>query len=196
MAEAAGFIAVMQFQYRGADEEWSQGYHIADAWVDEADFRATMDVVRVELEDCVSADCYFNRFIGYQDRSAPHDYVYDVSSHSYAGALDVSAMTPMPGDCAAWIRWQMARRSSRGKPVYLRKYFHDVYADEDGDKDALAANQATAFATFAAHARDGSWNGHLIADKFGVPTIAAGLDRSNYITTRTLERRGRRRPPP
>jgi hypothetical protein len=189
----AGFVVVFQFPYRGTDEEWSQGYHIADAWVDEADFRATMDVVRVELVDCVSPRTTFQRFIGYDDFSPHHmhTYVYDVSAHGFTGALDTSAMTPMPGDAAAWVRWKMARLSSRGKPVYLRKYFHDVYADEDGDPDLLAANQNAALEAFGVSARASSWDGHTIADRFGVPTTN-NVVASNFITTRTLERRGKR----
>jgi hypothetical protein len=197
MAEAAGFIVVVQFSYRGTDEEWSQGYHIADAWVDEADFRATMDSFRVEMANVVSERTTFLRFIGYQDRSLPHDFVYDISGSGLTGAFDTTGLTPMPGDTAAWVRWPIARRSTRGKPIYLRKYFHDVYATEDLNPDALANNQRLAMDDFGDNARTGVWDGHVIADRLGATTTVRDInDNSIWLTTRTLEKRGRRRPPP
>ena len=197
MAEAPGFIIVFSFPYRDEPEEWSQGYHIRDAWVDEADFRATADVIRVQLADCLSARTTFERIIGYQDRSAPHDFVYDwvAEGHSFHGALDTSDLTPMPGDTAAWLKWKIARKTSHGKPIYLRKYFHDVYADEDGDPDQVAGAQNTAFSVFGAEAKSGSWDGHVIGDKFGAATVG-DAQTSPWLTTRTLERRGKRPTPP
>jgi hypothetical protein len=191
-----GFIAVYEFTYRGQPEEWSQGYHVSADYDDAADFNAAMDDFRVYTADVLSAATYFSRFLGYHDLSPghSHDFVHDIRSSNLTGAMSTSGLTPCPGDDAVWVRWKMGHLSSRGKPVYLRKYFHDCYVDEDGDPDAIASAYQSALGIWGTQMYNDTGNGHPIADKDGTRPSST-LDVSTWITTRTLERRGKRPTP-
>jgi hypothetical protein len=108
-----------------------------------------------------------------------------------AGTLSLSG-EKCSGDSAGTVRWLTARRTSKGKPIYLRKYLHACQANTS-DADAIAAAQLTAYGTYGTA---------LLADWGSTTNALCDLDgsavtsphASPWITTRTLKRRGRRPP--
>ena len=87
-------------------------------------------------------------------------------------------------------RWDTGRRSSKGKPIYLRKYWHPAMNDP-GSPDAVASALLSLTSSFASNvmSSSGDWPG--LAGPDGVaPTGHLGQAYTNY---RDL-RKGRRRP--
>jgi hypothetical protein len=113
-----------------------------------------------------------------------------------AGTFDVSGQFMHGGDSANWIRWSTDQLTSRGKPIYLRSYYHPAYADGD-----LAATRDTTSSSWtdAAQAFGDAWiagydDADSVVHKRAGPHGVVGLVAlpSAFVTTRTLERRGRR----
>lgn len=91
-----------------------------------------------------------------------------------------------------WCRWKTARTNSRGKPIYLRKYYHGVMvggSDEPG-RDEVNHTQRDALQLTAEYLLAGSAAWPPLAGPDGV--IPGSIATSRFITTRTLKRRGKR----
>lgn len=191
-----GVNVIKSFLYRGAVEEWSNGYHfVGDPPSDHAGWLSLVEAIvgieRLTLPGTVS----YERVYCYEDFSPGHDAVQTIEKTEFGsplGALGVtSGSTLAPGDAAFWVRWKTARENTHGKPIYLRKYFHGAIITSDGsDADTLEAAQVTAAGTFASTvaSSSGDWPG--IAGPDGVAPGAHAV--SPFVTTRTLRRRGRR----
>ena len=201
MASTTGLVIIKRFTYRDdPNEEWSNKYWLTgpppndeQSWTDLFNELASHEKTVYTLHTSIVAG------IGYNDNTpgAHAVWVHDLrAAGSIPGTLTESTATNrFAGDQAAVVEWRVNRKNSRGKWIYLRKYFHDAYAPEDGDPDALFGGQRGAAGSFAVTLYSGGLNGHAIADKFGVvPTNVHGV--SDWLTTRTLERRGKRPTPP
>ena len=194
---APGITVVVSFQYRGHAEEWSNQYHLDSDFASLSDFNTTADDLRLALTDFLSPNVRFMRAYGYHDTDDSAAYTRDWS----VGTPLYGAFTPgefdnaSPGDTAFMCRWKTARVNTHGHAIYLRKYFHDAFIDvTQGSADSLSSDQLAAANTFAAAAISAGWGGHIIAGPDGeVPTDGVALE---FVTTRTLRRRGRRPTPP
>jgi hypothetical protein len=100
-----------------------------------------------------------------------------------------------PGDVAAWVRWSTTQKTSRGKPIYLRNYFHDVYANSTSTHDALSLAQKAALAQHGSNWFNGFNASGLVYHRAGPKgaVAQAPVVESTYLTTRTLHRRGKRK---
>lgn len=194
---APGITIVQSFTYRTVYEEWSNQYHLDSDFSDEADFIATAAALRTGLRAFLTADVSFERAYGYHDTDDDSAYQRDwrALADLLTGTLTPGTGVKAPGDAAFTVRWRTARTNSRGKRIYLRKYYHDaLYTPGEADHDALSGVQSGPCATFAAAAIATGWNGHKLAGPDGVIPDTPVV--SPWITTRTLRRRGRRPPPP
>ena len=189
-----GVVTIKSFSYRGNEEEWTNRYHFTgDAPSSDSDWRDLVDgLVALEagpLTDnnhIVRAYCYENT----DDHSV---YTYDLTHYDgyVPGALDHTDAAMYPGDVAMWCRWSTGRTTSKGKPIYLRKYFHGVLANAYPNEDTLYAAQATALEAFALAvlSANDAWPGLADTDGGSLPgQYLAGT----FNTTRTLKRRGKR----
>lgn len=193
MSEAPGFIVTNSFTYRGSTEEWSQKYHhdgtapsTPAAW--RSFCNNFIDAYRLVLGTQVEV----LRFQCYEDLSAPTTYTYNLADFSgpFAGEYALSSGEDWAsGDTAYLERWNTGRMSTKGKPVYLFKYFHPA-AIHEATPDQLAPTLKTAMDTFGAAVMAGISGSLKIADKNGNPVT--GYYTEPYATTRTLKRRGRR----
>lgn len=192
---------VKSFMYRDAPEEWSNTYFMTgDLPSSPASWKTLADAVIAEEKLCYTAGTKVVRAIGHKagESVAVWSYDYDAHSEDVPGTLSPGTGTNQQGgDAAAWIRWSTDQLTSRGKPIYLRSYFHDVWTQSGGsDGDTLSTNQAAALLEFGqdwvAGFVDGDGVTHVRAGPHGVVGLVALA--STYVTTRTLERRGRRRP--
>lgn len=191
-----GVVLIKSFTYRDASEEFSNGYHFvgtppsdATGWNSLVAALATIEkVLYPSTTTIVRAYCY-------DDYSPGHSSVYTWEAADHGGAvpgtLDVgSGGVHCPGDAAVWARWKTTYTSSKGKPVYLRKYIHPAIA-ASSDPDLVYDAQHSALASYATAvaASSGAWPG--LADPHGAAPAGATAV-SEWVTTRTLERRGRR----
>jgi hypothetical protein len=196
-----GIVTVKRGWRRGAHtEEWSNKYHLSGpdpgtptAW------KTLFDALVAEEKKLVTSGTSVVRGYGYDSDSDDATAVWGVD-------MTVSPNVPVPGtystglgmyapsDAAAWVRWKLDRNNSKGKAIFLRKYFHDVCltTPTPSDIDAIETAQKTAYAAFSSLLFTGAGidGGRHIRDTGGGNVIASGY--SNYVTTRTLKRRGKR----
>lgn len=193
MAEAPGIVVTYRFTYRGSDEEWSQKYHHdGTAPSSPSAWRDWCDVFTIAVRNVLGTQVHIVRYNCYEDLSAPTTYTYNLAD--WAGEIagewaPSSGEDWASGDTAYLERWNTGRMSSKGKPVYLFKYFHPAGILE-ATPDDLAPTLKTVMDTFGAALETGLSSGLKIADKNG--NAVTGYHTEPYATTRTLKRRGRR----
>lgn len=191
---AAGITVIKTFPYRGGDEEWGNTYHfVGSAPSNPSDWRALADelislevAVYTNVVTVVRALCYEN---------TDDDSVYTYHLADFGGTVSGAFVSgdgghTATGDDAVWCAWDTGKRSTKGKPIWLRKYFHDAHVgpsqvdQTDPDQVIQLSNLATGLVV-----PTGAWPG--IADPEGdAPT--GGTRVSAFVTTRSLKRRGRR----
>lgn len=195
----ASLTIVKQFSYRNQPEEWSNTFFFSgDLPASPTSWKVLADAVIAEEKNCYTSKTEVVRAIGHQagQSVAVWSYDYLAASEEVPGTLvPVTGNLQTPGDTAAWLRWSTDQLTSRGKPIYLRSYFHDVYAhQETNDADLLDATQKTNLeeygADWVAGFNDGDGVLHTRAGPHGVAGLVATA--STFLTTRTLERRGKR----
>jgi hypothetical protein len=201
MAAQASITVVKDFLYRGSLEEWSNTYHFTnDAPTTQGRWQTFADaVIAAEKAAHISA-VRIIRVTGHKAGVKPRDFFHDYLAlgTQVAGTLAIAAANdPNPGDVAAWVRWATDQFTTKGKPIFLRSYMHCVCSgNTQATCDTLQTTQKTAFETYATAWNTGFSDGTTTHARSG-PNGAVGLTpvlASQFVTTRTLERRGRRRP--
>src|SRR5262245_7508453 len=195
-APTCGLTTIQRFTYRGnANEEWSNHYWFTGSTpADSTAWRALFDALVVPLKACFSNATQVVGGYGYDsvDPTAHAIWTVDLTvspNTPVAGTYTTGGQPAAPGDVAAWLRWGLNRYNSKGKRIYLRKYFHDSYPSTD----ALATAQKNAYLALGAKLDDGTFiDGRKITDKLGTATVGHAV--GAYATTRTLKRRGKRPP--
>lgn len=190
-------VSIKRFDYRGVtDEEYANEYMLTGSTpADTTAWAALRDALWAQEKTVVSSVVQFRALYGYNsvDPTATAIYSYrDISGSPLVGTYAGVAADRQSGDAAVWVRWGLDRFNTKGKRVYLRKYFHPAYASS-GSYDTVAASWVTAGNAFGTKMRDGTFlDGRVVVDKLG--TLSVGALASPYITTRTLKRRGKRPP--
>lgn len=201
----ASLTTVKQMSYRGAPEEWSNTYFFGGAIpANDTSWKVLCDHVITAEKELYSSHTEVIRGIGHKagDSVAVWEFDYLAAAAAVPGVLvPTSASTRQAGDAAAWIRWSTTQKTSKGKPIYLRSYFHDVYALAEGsgltaDADLLDTHQNAVYKTYGDLWVAGFTDNDGVVHKRGGPHGAIGqvAEASVYLTTRTLERRSKRPP--
>ena len=204
MPTVCGVNLIKRFPYRGdANEEFSNFYWLTGSIPSDATaWKALADALIAQEKTVYPAAVSVIRAYGYNDTegrrgiddedTAPAVWSYDylLASSSVAGTYG-GAFVTVPGDVAYFAKWKTSRLNSKGKPVYLRKYFHGGGASS-GNQDLVAPTLVTAVTALTTKLRDGSFlDGRLVRSANNAETfITSGC--GPYLTTRTLKRRGKR----
>jgi hypothetical protein len=190
---AAGMTVLKFFNYRGAGEIWSNQYHMTLAPSDPAGWRTAADGLIAQEKTVYSNRVHIFQVLCYEDTDASSVYTYTLADFAgnVDGTLGGTGGAATPGDVAAWVRWDTGRRSSSGKAVYLRKYFHDVQVNGAPNEDQVLAAQVTAYLAFGNALLTALGGGFALAGPDGEEPPGP-VQASTYATTRTLHRRGRR----
>ena len=189
---APGVTLIKSFTYRGNPEEWSNQYHIqGSAPSTPAAWRSLVDDLVALEKTCYTTETTVVRAICYENTDDDAVYTYNLAD--FAGVVHGTCAPTsgaQAGDVAVLARWGTGRTSTKGKPIYLYKFFHDAWAQASPNEDNVNGTQYDAVYAFAEDVMttSGDWPG--MAGKDGVaPT---GWHVGLYLTTRTLKRRGRR----
>ena len=187
---------VKSFAYRGQPEEYSNSYHLTG---DPPDADAAWETLVLQLMNaekvCYPSTTTIVRGYGYEAGHNQSVYVKDLAAiaDTLPGTLETpTAAQQNPGDAAVWVRWMTPDFTSRGKRIYLRKYFHPAVS-AIGNADNIWYTQQIALSSFATSLTTGTTLGthHICGPKGAIgSTVAVGP----YVTTRTLKRRGKRPP--
>jgi hypothetical protein len=185
---------VWSFTYRDAYEEFSNRYHFdGTPPADPVAWKTFADTLTGFAVHVFGNDVRLQRAYGYVAGSVASVWSFDYGAPPATPILGEGTFSGMlmPGDVAGTTRWETGALNSRGKKIYLRKYWHGVH-NEIGHTDQLGSDQVAAFNTFAGQLADGSAFGganHLAGPN---GAVAGTHSTSLWLTTRTLKRRGRR----
>jgi hypothetical protein len=197
---ATGITLVKKFTYRSDPlEEYSNTYFFTGSTpADAAAWLALMNALVAQEKLLYNSSVSIIRGYGYSsdadDRVAVYTNLFDTSPAApVAGTLNTTAANiyALPGDDAVWVRWKTSRLNSKGKAIYLRKYFHPAYSAVDAG-DAVPTAWKTPALAFGAKLRDGSFlDGRTLTAPGHTDTLVSHAV-SQSFTTRTLKRRGKR----
>lgn len=198
MATVVGLTVIKSFTYRGAAEEWSNDYWFSGSVPSDATaWRALFDALVTQEKTIYDSGVSVVRGYGH-DSDDPHAAaVWSVDltvspNTPVSGTLSSGSGTKLPGDAACWARWKTSRVNTKGRAIYLRKYFHGAIGTSAGNGDTLLAGQVTALGNFGTKMMDGTFiDGRTIRSRLHSETLVSH-GASSYSTTRTLKRRGKR----
>lgn len=195
MADTPSIVMVWSFDYRGQYEEFSNRYHFNGTLPGtNAEWKVCADALSAAMVHIFSNTVRLQRAYGYVAGQVSSVWGFDYAlppATPILGSGTFSGVT-MPGDAAATTRWETGALNSRGRKIYLRKYWHGVH-NEPSHPDQVGSDQITAYNTLAtALTTPGVALGgdRVLAGPHGV--TAGAHSTSTWITTRTLKRRGRR----
>lgn len=192
MAAVTGLTLVKLFSYRGdAQEEFSNTYHFKGLPPgDDASWNVLLNDVVTQEKVLWPSTVKMSRAYGYNsdDPNAHHVFAHDYGTTGPPGTfVPQSADHRMAGDQAACIWWKMDRLSSRGKPIYLRKYMHSGFTDQI-NVDNISSLYGAQLDQYASTMK--GIHGGLRSRSHDDNVVAQG--HIPYATTRTLKRRGKR----
>jgi hypothetical protein len=198
MAATSSLTIIKTFTYRGAAEEFSNTYHFNGGTpADAAAWKALADAVIAQEKTIHESDTVIVRAIGHKAGVTAADWIYDYAAHtaSVPGTLAAGTGAMVPGDVAAWVRWSTTAKTSKGKPIFLRSYYHGMRnnGSSTSNRDLIQASTKTALLAYAAAWVTGFSDGTNTYTRAGPNGATGGTPVAcTYLTTRTLERRGKR----
>lgn len=201
MANVTAITLVKQMQYRdNLAEEWSNKYYLTGtAPTTDADWKTLADALIAQEKTCYLTESKVVRAYGYDqaetDTSPVSVWSYDYLAAGAAvhGTASMTGGQNVPGDAAACVSWRTTRRNTKGKPIFLRKYFHSCPVFASDPPDTLLTSYVTALGNFAtALATTGLLGGTVFLRSRLHAETFDGHEVPLYVTTRTLHRRGKR----
>ena len=183
---------VKVFTYRGVLRTFSNRYHFNGGTPADNTHWTTLSDAVVTAEKAIyqtvaNAGARITETFGYAAGSE-----VPVFSKTYAteGTLSPTGNFPVPGDCAALIRYGTSARSSKNHPVYLFNYYHGIAGPaSNATPDNVSPTELTALNTYAAHWLSGFSDGSITAVRAGPNGDAAtGALVETLFTHRDLPR--------
>lgn len=182
--------------YRGAREHWVNAYHFDQVPASAAQWEALANAVWALEQPCFGLDVTWEHAYGHEPGTPPL-WVWATDplpsgEGGPAGTYTVQgADNPCPGDAAGTMRYGTTQRSIKGKPIYLRNYYHGVYWN--GTPDTWSPSQIGRFNVLASAMVNGIAASGTTFHRAGPRgAVAQNHQAGTFITTRTLKHRGKR----
>lgn len=200
---ACKLTLVKKFTYRGnPNEQFSNTYCLSGATpADAAAWTTLSNALIAEEKKVYPALCKVIKSYGYSSDADDASSVFqlDLSGAPVSGTMAVADGVIAPGDNAVWVRWKTQRLTSKGRPIYLRKFFHGALpasAAAGLPWDTINGGQRTALLAFGTKLMDSTFlDGRVIVGPGHSGEVVVAREASTVIGYRQL-RKGRRRPPP
>lgn len=180
------------FSYRGRNEIWSNTYHFSGTVpTNDAGWAALAAAIVDQELSFLNSGVKYRGYLGYEAGNefavSQKDLVADAVAQP-AGRMDPGSSWSSPsGDQAGWVRWATPDRTSRGKRIYLRKFFHGV----GHTNDVIPVTVRDQMKVYAGKMTDGTLPGGFKV--CGPQGAVAGTSLvSPNIGMRQLKRRGKR----
>jgi len=198
-----GLVLIKRFQYRGdTNEEWSNKYWLSGPIPNTSqEFKAQADALAQMESACYTLRTHIVRAYGYNAfETDPHadvipavwSYDYEAQGEEIAGRLITNTGRAFSGDQAGVVVWKTDRRSVKGKPIWLRKFFHDGYVSSS-DSDSLDTDTLFAYNNFVAELGQAPAQPGLGHVRSPVADAAIELEGSKgSVSIHQLKRRGKR----
>jgi len=144
---------VKQFTYRGVTRNFSNRYHIGtNGPPDSTHWTTFCDAIVAAEKTCYepfgNPGAKIIQAVGY---AAGSEVPVFTKTYAVDGTLTHAASSPVPGDCAAVVRYSTPDRSTKNHPVYCFNYYHAIQASTSvAGGDTLAASNLGALGTYAA----------------------------------------------
>jgi hypothetical protein len=197
----ASLTIVKTIKYKGADEVYGNTYFFDGTKpASDASWKTLADAVIAEEKVLFPSDVFITSAIGHQagQSVAVWGYDYLANSAAVAGTYSIGTEYRQAGNVAAWLRWSTTQKTSKGKPIFLRSYFHPAFSAgiASTNVDTISSTWKTALEEYGADWIAGFADGDSVVHHRAGPHGAVGqiATASSYLTTRTLERRGKRTP--
>lgn len=197
MAEACGLVMIKKFTYRGdPNEYWANKYWLTGAppqlfsdWTD------LFNGFQLLEQKVYPPAVHITGGYGYNDNADGAHSVWSIDLEAQGattpGTLAPSGTHIMSGDQAGMVEWQTDRKNSRGKWIYLRKYFHGGGLNAS-QLDKIDDATLAAYTQLADELADSSnIVGRKLRSQKQIENIQS-QHASEWVTTRTLKKRGKR----
>jgi len=192
---ATSLIVIKRFDYRGVAEEWSNRYYLTGGDpVTPGEWATLFDALNAQEKTLYHSGVHIVRGYGYTSDAASATSVWtkDLTLLAAEVAGTATGGRPMSGDQVALVYWKTTRMNSRGKAIYLRKFFHAGYLNTSR-QDELDPSHKVAYESFATLLATGAGVAGRHIRGPGVATDTIVTSGANlFVTTRTLKRRGKR----
>jgi hypothetical protein len=201
VAAVLGITTVKAFTYRDvAGEQWSNTYHFdAIPPSSDATWKIVVDALANAEALALPTGCKVVQAYGYNSDDPLAASVYGWN-YTVGGDEKLGTQGPpgdaqhIAGDQAVMFFAKTDQRNSKGRNIFLRKYWHGGYALAS-DPDKISATYKSALQTFCDKLAGGTivelgvWR----AQREPSVILSHGVD--PWITTRTLKRRGKKKKP-
>lgn len=183
MAATPSVKIVKQMNFKGGTRLFSNRYHFNGGTpADGAHWLTLFNAIVTAEKAIFTSDVVIKQAIGY---NAGSDVPVASQTYSTSGTLSSSGNLPMPGECAAILRYSTSARTTKNHPVYLFNYFHGARCSSISGTDGLFGTQRTAIETYAGNWISGFSDGSITAVRAGPNgATATGHETGTYVTHR------------
>lgn len=153
------------FSYEGGTKVWSNRYFFSGSSPTNTQFQNLTDALKALEQPCYTSAVSFVDAVGYFAGSD-----VPVWSNGMSGNGNLTPATGRircPGDCVGVVRFATDQRTTKNHPIYLFKYYHGVWAQQNSQPDNVGDDFYAAYDALGAALVSGTSDGTTTRDLVG-----------------------------